>query len=123
MKKFLSAFLYLFFSLLFTIDALNAETTSSLHLVGFFRSTAQIKITELQLNADTTQVLFSTQNNSKYWEESQKFEFEGKNSKEMNLQIKKIGSTKHNTIYEIIITENKKINLENNPLFLKISAN
>lgn len=123
MKKFLSAFFYLFFFLIFTIETLYAETTSSLHLFGFFRSTAKIKITELQLNADTTQVLFSTQNNSKYWEESQKFEFEGKNSKEMNLQIKKIRSTKHNTIYEIIITENKKINLEHDPLFLKISAN
>jgi hypothetical protein len=120
MKKFLSVF----FGLIIVIPcSLFAESSSFLQLRGISQRISNTKVTILQLASNKTQVFFSIHNNSKYSDESQKFEFSGDDSRNTDLEIKKIGTDTHNTMFEILITNKNRSSSENRPLFLKISAN
>jgi hypothetical protein len=120
MKKFLSAFLFL--SALFS-QTIWAGSSSYLQLSGRTLKTSQLKIQIVQISKQQTQVLFSTQNNSKNSDEGQKFEFEGDEDLKRNLTMKKINGDHHTSLYEIIITDKKHHKNDNQSLFLKISAN
>jgi hypothetical protein len=117
MKKFLSVLYFLLSWCLY------AENSTNMYLRGSIRPTFKTKVIEFQISNNTTQVLFSTQNNSKYSDEGPKFEFSGTNLNDSDIKIKKLSSQNNSNQYEILITE-KKLQQENkHPIFLKISAN
>ena len=119
MKKFLPAILLI--SVIY--NQASAGGSSYLQLRGTTLKTSKFKVVSQEITPLQTQVLFSTQSNSKYPEESQKFEFEGDADLKQGLKIKKITSDNRTSLYEIIITKRKSSPSENSPLFLKISAN
>lgn len=121
MKKFLSVFLLVSYTL--NGNLLFAESSGFLQLRAVNSHTSNSKFTITPLTSHKTSVLFSTQTNSKHSEESQKFEFFGNNPNNMAFKIKKISNDNNLTIYQIIITQKSQKQLEDQQVFLKISAN
>jgi hypothetical protein len=119
MKKFLSAL----FLMLTTIQLSLAGSSSYFQLRGTALGTSSTKLQTFVISETQTEVLFSTQNNSKYSDERQKFEFEGDVELKKDVRIKKIIDNKRSSLYKIIITKKNHTFGESSPLFLKISAN
>lgn len=120
MERFLPALIFL---LLLTCHYANAGSSGYFELRGTTLKTSQLKLQTFRLSQTETEVLFSTQTNSKYSDESQKFEFEGDAEVKKMLKIKKISTNNRSSLYEIIITEKKHASIPSSPLFLKITAN
>jgi hypothetical protein len=119
MKKFLSAFIITFL----TSQLALAGGSSYFELRGTTLKTSRMKLQTFIISEAETEVLFSTQTNSKYSDESQKIEFEGDEELKKGIKIKKIISSNRSSLYEIIITQKKHFSGESSPFFLKISAN
>jgi len=102
---------------------LMAETHASLFLSANVSHTVSTNIKESQLSATLSLWLLSSQSNSLYPLESQKFEVEGLDQVELESHIKKIISPDRTVQYSILIKQLKEKMKAKKSIFLKISAN
>jgi hypothetical protein len=117
----------LFFILLFISQSLSlelkAESRSALFLRAYVPGSVTTNIKETKLSATQSLWLFSSQSNSRYPRESQKFEVEGLDQVGLEGHIKKVIGSDNTIQYEVLITRLKFSMSPNKPIFLKISAN
>ena len=104
-------------------EELRAESRSILFLHAYVRPSVATSIKESKLSATQSLWLFSSQMNSRYSGEGQKFEVEGLDQAGIESHIKKIEATDRSIQYEILINRLKNFMPINRPIFLKISAN
>ena len=98
----------------FISPELKAESRSTLALRAFVPPSMSTNVKESKISSTLSLWLFSSQSNSRYPAEGQKFEVEGLDRIDMEAHIKKI---------EILINRLKSTMKANKLIFLKISAN
>lgn len=117
-----STFLILLCSLLIHGE-LRAQTGASLHLRAFVPPFIKTNVRESRLNSTQTLWLLTSQTNSQYPLEGQKFEVVGLDQSEMEARIKKIVGKDQIIQHEILISHLKSSMKNDKIIFLKISAN
>lgn len=100
-----------------------AEERKALFLRAFIAPAINTRIKESKLSPTQSLWLFSSQMNSRYPSEGQKFEVEGLDQSGIESHIKTIVGSDRTIQYEILISRLKSSMPENKPIFLKISAN
>ena len=116
------AFYFLFCTILIHTD-LRANTSASLFLSAFVPGSIKTSIWESRLNSTQTLWLLTSQMNSQYPLEGQKFEVEGLDQAGVEAQIKQIVGNDRTIQHEILISRLKSSLNSNKNIFLKISAN
>ena len=81
------------------------------------------RIIQTQLSKTQSLVTFSTQMNSRFLEEQQKFEVEGMNQTGLEATLKKVSKGERVIQYELLVNHLKETMPTHKPIFLKISAN
>jgi hypothetical protein len=103
--------------------ALSADR-ENLMLRGYVLPSINTKIVQTELSASKSLVTFSSQINSKFTHEGQKFEVEGLDQAGMESHIKQIEGHDRTIQYELLINHLKaSLMTKGKPIFLKISAN
>ncbi|MDO9183677.1 MAG: hypothetical protein Q7U04_14785 [Bacteriovorax sp.] len=118
-KLFVSFFLFF----LFSTSELRSESRSLLFLRGHVPASISTNVKESKLNANQSLWLFSSQMNTRYPAESQKFEIEGLDQSGLESHIKKVVGSDRTIQYEVLINHLKSTLPIDRPIFLKISAN
>ncbi len=117
MKIFLRASLLCLFSL-----NVYSDDRNTLVLRGYVPPSISTRVVTTQLSRSQSLVTFSSQMNSRFNEEQQKFEVEGLNQKGIESTLKKV--TNGRVIqYELLVNYLKDNMPTEKPIFLKISAN
>ena len=107
----------------FISPELKAESRSTLALRAFVPPSMSTNVKESKISSTLSLWLFSSQSNSRYPAEGQKFEVEGLDRIDMEAHIKKIVGNDHTIQHEILINRLKSTMKANKLIFLKISAN
>ncbi len=115
--------LVLFSFFLLSTSHANAETRGMLFLRAYVASSVTTTVTESKISSSKSLWLFSSQMNSRYPAESQKFEVEGLDQAGLESHIKKIVGNDRTIQYEVLINHLKNSATVDRPIFLKISAN
>ncbi len=118
MKKFLSAMIFITYSQL-----LFAGSANHLYLKGRTLKTNNSRIISSEILPDRTQLLFSSQSNSKYPDEEPKLEIIGSVEVKQLVKINKIKSSNNTSFYQITINSDVKTEARNSSIILKISSN
>lgn len=121
MKPFWSIFSFIF--LFSAVTELQAQTKSNLFLRAVISKTIGTRVTESPLGNNKSLWLLTTQMNSLYPEEGQKFEVTGLDQKIMDAQVKKVTASDRTIQHEILISRLKFSMKNDKVIFLKISAN
>ena len=118
MKRFLTL-------ILLVLNPLPIMADSSTHLVLRAIVPPSIKTSISQTNISSTKSLwiFSSQINSQYLRESQKFEIEGLDQKGIESHVKKVTAKDRTIQYELLVQRLQATLITERPIFLKISAN
>ena len=105
------------------VEAVAAER-ENLMLRGYVFPTINTKIIQTDISTSKSLVTFSTQINSRWKREGQKFEVEGLDQAGMESHIKSVAGNDRTIKYELLIEHLKTSKAaEHKPIFLKISAN
>ena len=108
----------------FTSIKVTAAERENLMLRGYVFPSINTKIIQTDLSASKSLVTFSTQINSRWKREGQKFEVEGLDQAGMEAHIKNIAGNDRTIQYELLIQRLKTSKASSeHPIFLKISAN
>lgn len=110
-------------SMIITNLAFSADR-ENLMLRGYVLPSINTKIVQTELSPSKSLVTFSSQINSKFSREGQKFEVEGLDQAGMESHIKEIEGIDRTIQYELLINRLKtSMKTNGKPIFLKISAN
>lgn len=116
-------FLSLQLTLFFIAEALATER-ENLMLRGYVFPSINTKIVQTDLSTSKSLVTFSSQINSKWKREGQKFEVEGLDQAGMESHVKHVAGNDRTIQYELLIERLRTTKAsEHKPIFLKISAN
>ncbi len=105
------------------ISKVQAESRSALSLRANVPSSITTNIQESKLSSTQSIWMFSSQMNSRYSSEGQKFEVEGLNQEGLETHVKKLMKMDRTIQFEVIINILKSTTPAEKPIFLKISAN
>lgn len=108
----------------FSIAGALATDRENLMLRGHVFPTINTKIVQTDLSASKSLVTFSTQINSRWKREGQKFEVEGLDQAGLESHIKHVAGNDRTIQYELLIERLRSTKAsEHKPIFMKISAN
>jgi hypothetical protein len=113
-------------TILFTLNFCSnafAGARSFLFLRSHVPATISTNVKESKVSSTQSRWLFSSQVNSRYSSEGQKFEVEGLDQAGLEAHIKQIVGSDRIIQFEILINQLKYSLPSNKPIFLKISAN
>lgn len=100
-----------------------ADDRTNLVLRGYVPPSINTKIIQVQLSSSKSLVSFSSQINSKYMRESQKFEVEGLDQSGLDGHINRVVGNDRTIQYDLLINHLSASLASSKPIFLKISAN
>ncbi|MBY0412750.1 MAG: hypothetical protein K2Q18_01225 [Bdellovibrionales bacterium] len=109
--------------LIFFFTHVSADDRASIMLRGIVPPSVRTKVVQTELSSSLSLVTFSSQINSRYVRETQKFEVEGLDQDGMESHIKLVAGNDRTIQYELLINRLKSVAREERPIFLKISAN
>jgi hypothetical protein len=118
----MKAIIPLIASLVFTTQS-YAEERVNLVLRAYVPPSITTKISQIQLSSSKSLVKFSSQINSKYFKESQKFEVEGLDQSGVSGKIELVAGSDRSISYELLVKHLNSSLSKDRPIFLKISAN
>lgn len=101
----------------------GAETKGSLELRAMVPLTVKTSISQFNVSNREALLILSNQVNSEFSQESQKVEVEGMNKAGLEAHLKKIVTSNRTIQYHLLINRLKSTAVNNQPIFLKISAN
>jgi len=101
----------------------HAEERVNLVLRAYVPPAISTKISQTQLSSSSSLVKFSSQVNSKYIKEGQKFEVEGLEESGLSGKIEMVGGSERSISYEMLVKNLNTSLSKDRPIFLKISAN
>lgn len=113
--------LSLFF--LFIGFSAQAESKGSMELKAFVPLTVKTSISQFNVSNREALLILSNQVNSEFSQETQKVEVEGMNKAGLEAHLKKIVSNDRTIQYHLLINRLKSTAVNDQPIFLKISAN
>lgn len=109
---------------LFSFTEAFASEKENLMLRGYVFPSINTKIVQTDLSASKSLVTFSTQINSRWKREGQKFEVEGLDQAGMESHVKHVAGNDRTVQYELLIERLRSSQaFKHKPIFLKISAN
>ncbi|MBC7427955.1 MAG: hypothetical protein H7336_05030 [Bacteriovorax sp.] len=111
--------------ILAAIWSINSYAESSAHLVlrAYVPPSINTKFTQTQVSSTQDLLVFSSQINTRYARESQKFEVEGLNQKGLDATLTIVAGNSRTIQYELLVNHLKQAMSVHKPIFLKISAN
>lgn len=118
----MKAFLSIIFATTCSFSTQAAERTY-LVLKAFVPLSINTQISQTQLSSSQSLVTFSSQVNSKFIRERQKFEVEGLNQAGLEGRIRRVAGNGRTVQYELLVKHLKATMPADKPIFLKISAN
>lgn len=113
----------LLFSAFLLINAAIAGSRGSLVLRAQVGLSVNTIITTTELSSTKSVWVFSSQINSKYMLESQKFEIEGLDQTGVESHLKQVTGNDRIIQYELLVKHLSENQVQKKPIFLKISAN
>lgn len=114
---------FLAFILLSLSSLVHADGSARLVLRAYVPPAINTKISQTQLSSSRSLVTFSSQINSRYLKDQQKFEVEGLDQSGLEASLKKIAGNERTIQYELLVKHLRDTMPVHRPIFLKISAN
>ncbi|AUN99605.1 hypothetical protein DOM21_02805 [Bacteriovorax stolpii] len=117
MKTYLAFVVFSFSSVAF------ADGSARLVLRAYVPPAINTTISQTQLSSSKSLVTFTSQMNSRYLSNEQKFEVEGLDQSGLEANLKRIAGNDRSIQYELLVKHLKDTMPVHKPIFLKISAN